>query len=129
MTRRSLIKKMLMAIAAALCAWPVIGFIMPVRYRPPRKVLIREKLPKGSFLIEPEFVLFASKTGPVAVSRTCTHLGCTVSFDETRKQFICPCHQSMFHWNGKYISGPAQKDLPRFEVKTSEDGKGYVVLI
>ncbi len=129
MTRRDWIRKAGTVILGAAAAWPLLSFVLTKRYRPPRKVRLRERVPEGGFIMEPEFVLFEPDTGPLAVSRTCTHLGCTVTYDETRRQFICPCHQSMFHWNGKYISGPAKKDLPLFPVRITDDGKGYIVLI
>jgi isorenieratene synthase len=50
-----------------------------------------------------------------AVSLTCTHQGCTVSRQEDGK-FICPCHGAVYDSNGKVISGPAKRDLPRFKV-------------
>ncbi len=129
MTRRTWIRKTLLALAGALAAWPVLGFVLTKRYRPPKKIRLRERVPAGGFIMEPEFVLFEPESGPLAVSRTCTHLGCTVTYDEAKRQFICPCHQSMFQWDGKYLSGPAKKDLPRFPVKITDDGKGYIVLV
>ncbi len=129
MNRREWLRKSAMALLAAVAAWPLFSFITAKRYRPPRKIRIRERIPAGEFLMESEFVLFEADSGPVAVSRTCTHLGCTVTYDEIREKFICPCHQSMFNWNGKYISGPAKKDLAHYPVEITEDGRGYVVLI
>jgi len=129
MTRRDWIIKALTAVIGAAAAWPLLEFVTARRYRPPKKVRLRERVPADGFIMEPEFILFEPDTGPVAVSRTCTHLGCTLAYDEVKRLFICPCHQSMFHWNGKYISGPAGKDLPHYPVRITEDAKGYVVLI
>lgn len=129
MNRREWLKRSAAAFLAAVAAYPLFRFVYTIRYRPPRKIRIRERIPAGGFLMEPEFVLFESDKGPIAVSRTCTHLGCILAYDEVRRQFICPCHQSRFKWNGKYISGPARKDLPDYPVQVMKDGKGYVVLI
>ena len=129
MTRRHWLRRYLPAFVAACLSWPLFKFVVTKRYRPPRKVRIRHRVEAGSFIIEPEFVLFEDKHGPIAISRTCTHLGCTLTYDQSEGQFICPCHQSRFSSTGKYISGPARKDLERFRVSVSDDGGGYVVLI
>ena len=50
-----------------------------------------------------------------AISLTCTHQGCTVQFKEDGR-FYCPCHGSIFERDGRVISGPAQRNLPRFQV-------------
>ncbi|MBM0742419.1 FAD-dependent oxidoreductase [Phormidium sp. CLA17] len=50
-----------------------------------------------------------------AISLTCTHQGCTVQPQENG-EFHCPCHGAVFDQNGKVVSGPAQRDLPQFQV-------------
>ncbi|PSM47035.1 UDP-galactopyranose mutase [Chroococcidiopsis sp. CCALA 051] len=56
-----------------------------------------------------------------AISLTCTHQGCTVQLAEDGK-FHCPCHGAVYDRQGKVLKGPAQRDLPRFQVvKQQED--------
>ncbi|MGL5921905.1 FAD-dependent oxidoreductase [Chroococcidiopsis sp.] len=50
-----------------------------------------------------------------AISLTCTHQGCTVQLAEDGK-FHCPCHGAVYDRQGKVLKGPAQRDLPRFQV-------------
>ncbi len=54
--------------------------------------------------------------GFLAVSLTCTHLGCSVGFDAGKKQFICPCHSSVFSIGGDVLSPPAPRALDIYRV-------------
>ncbi len=49
--------------------------------------------------------------GFLAVSRKCTHLGCTVPWVEEEKRFACPCHASAFDITGDVIGPPAPRAL------------------
>ncbi len=46
-----------------------------------------------------------------AVSPTCTHMGCRVSFNTAERSWDCPCHGSRFDVDGRVLQGPATKDL------------------
>ena len=41
----------------------------------------------------------------------CSHLGCSVVFNQAGKSFDCPCHGSRFHLNGTVLHGPAAYPL------------------
>lgn len=45
-----------------------------------------------------------------AVSATCTHKGCTVTWNNADGG-DCPCHGSIFASDGSVIHGPARKPL------------------
>ena len=58
-------------------------------------------------------------------SRTCSHLGCLVRWNEQRGEFLCPCHGAVFDKNGTVIAGPPPRPLQKFDVKV-EAGVLYV---
>ena len=72
-------------------------------------------------------ILFRTKTGVFAYSATCTHQGCTVSYQSSKKSLYCPCHGAEFDpfKSGGVITGPALDALPTVKVNISGD---WVVL-
>ena len=71
-------------------------------------------------------ILFKTKQGLFAYSSACTHQGCLVQYSSAKQELICPCHGATFDpFDGaKVLSGPAQRPLPKIEVKVSG---GWVV--
>jgi Rieske Fe-S protein len=49
----------------------------------------------------------------VAVSATCTHLGCQVNWNRAERSWDCPCHGSRFAPDGGVLQGPAVHRLER----------------
>jgi cytochrome b6-f complex iron-sulfur subunit len=54
--------------------------------------------------------------GFIALSLRCTHLGCAVSWEESKKRFICPCHSSAFDIRGEVLNPPAARALNYYAV-------------
>jgi len=55
--------------------------------------------------------------GFLALSRSCTHLGCTVPWVSGKNRFICPCHTSEFDITGEVIKPPAPHALDLYPVE------------
>lgn len=55
--------------------------------------------------------------GFLALSRECTHLGCTVPWDAREGRFVCPCHSSAYDIRGDVISPPAPRALDVYAVR------------
>lgn len=53
----------------------------------------------------------------LAISRTCTHLGCSIPWDEEQGKFVCPCHGSTFSMTGEVLTAPAPRPLDTFPVR------------
>ena len=51
----------------------------------------------------------------IAFAPGCTHLGCAFHYEETKRQFLCPCHDSYFTLDGKVLSGPAPRPLDQHQ--------------
>jgi cytochrome b6-f complex iron-sulfur subunit len=54
--------------------------------------------------------------GFLALSRKCTHLGCTVPWVEKEMKFACPCHASAFDITGDVINSPAPRPLDIYPI-------------
>jgi cytochrome b6-f complex iron-sulfur subunit len=55
--------------------------------------------------------------GFLAMSRECTHLGCTVPWVDEEKRFVCPCHASAYDIKGNVVSPPAPRALDLYAVR------------
>ena len=87
--------------ASVVTAGPVAEFT-PASVRP---------FPAGRF-----YLVRLADGGFLALSSRCTHLGCTVPWNEKDKVFPCPCHASVFDLRGEVLSPPAPRALDLFPV-------------
>jgi len=68
--------------------------------------------PQGGF-----YLVRVEEGGFLAVSRECTHLGCTVPWIADEHRFVCPCHSSAFDIHGDVTNPPAPRALDLYEVR------------
>lgn len=51
-----------------------------------------------------------------AVSAKCTHMGCTVYWNQSEQSWDCPCHGSRFDSSGNVLEGPAYEGLKKEDI-------------
>jgi cytochrome b6-f complex iron-sulfur subunit len=116
----------LSGIALAEVAWLVGSFLKPLKLNgsPDHPAKIFDAGPTnrfvpGSVTAFPQgrfYLACLADGGFLALSRRCTHLGCTVPWDPQKGQFACPCHASVFDIRGDVIQSPAPRALDIFTV-------------
>jgi len=62
----------------------------------------------------------------VALSTTCTHLGCIPDWLANDQKFKCPCHGSGYYMTGVNFEGPTPRPLERHAI--TRDGDGFIVV-
>lgn len=67
--------------------------------------------PRGRF-----YLACLADGGFLALSRRCTHLGCSLPWDPQTAQFACPCHASVFDIRGQVVRSPAARPLDHFAI-------------
>lgn len=69
-------------------------------------------VPEGRF-----YIVRLENGGLLAVSRECTHLGCTVPWVVDEQRFLCPCHSSAFDLRGDVVNPPAPRALDLYQIR------------
>jgi len=112
--------------------YPVIRYLRPLP-RPgtigPTRLTKEElvKLEKEHFVIVPVsgkrvLVLQNAAQAILAVDAKCTHEGCTVQFLPGESASWCACHNGRFDLDGRVLSGPPPRPLPKYAAERQEDG-------
>jgi cytochrome b6-f complex iron-sulfur subunit len=57
----------------------------------------------------------------VALNWQCTHVGCTVPWNDAEAKFHCPCHGSVCLPSGQNVAGPAPRPLELMEIQVKGD--------
>jgi Rieske Fe-S protein len=66
---------------------------------------------------KPALLVRIGETEWRAFSAVCTHLNCTVQYNDARHQIWCACHNGFYDLNGKVVSGPPPAPLEEYAVK------------
>lgn len=147
--RRSFLKKtigILLAPFFIFLAWPFVQFIVATIFRLPKAYFAKvgpmssfpENEPvlpkyksnaKQTYLqrneIRDVWIIRHSDSEVTVFSPICPHLGCRYDWYPDAKQFICPCHGSVFSIDGKVLGGPSPRGLDLLPWKV-ENGDLYV---
>lgn len=114
--------------------YPVLRFLTPLPRAMPGGIVEvpEEKLP--AITGQPHFtILRAAQTRLIvlqdakqrlrALSAVCTHEGCTVQFLDGEQIIWCACHNGRFDLDGRVLSGPPPRPLPRYGLVEKDDGR------
>ncbi len=52
-----------------------------------------------------------------AFSAICTHLNCTVQYQDASRAIWCACHNGFYDLNGQVVSGPPPRPLEQYAVR------------
>jgi thiosulfate dehydrogenase (quinone) large subunit len=76
---------------------------------------------------DPALAVQLSDGSVVGFDAVCTHAGCTVSYDKSRRLLVCPCHGAEFDpaRAAAVVLGPAPTPLASINVQVGTDGGVY----
>lgn len=72
-----------------------------------------------------KFYIINNEDGALAVYWKCTHLGCTVPWNEGQDLWVCPCHGSVYNRFAERIAGPAPRPLDLMPLRV--EGNNVIV--
>jgi len=103
--------------------WLKAGSLDALNEGEPTPVTIRVPRQDGYTQTIDREVVFLVKSGDsvTALSSTCTHLGCRVSWDPDAKQLKCPCHGGVYDRTGSVIAGPPPAPLASLTTRVDGD--------
>ena len=128
------------ALGAGVCA-PLVGYVGNLREEPPPDWLEIEeadyRLAPGTSKAVlygriPVLLLKTPDADPDSLPRvfvaTCTHFDCTVDYDSEQNRIVCHCHEGYYDVEGKVISGPPPRPLPKLFCRIRSDGNLVIAL-
>jgi Rieske Fe-S protein len=134
-TRREFTKSLVLVSCATFCANGALAGMGALEAAKgdgkaePKKIGLVGDLPVGGSRVfeypsagEPCLLVRLDAERFVAFGQKCTHLGCPVVYRKEKRQLQCPCHEGYFNAeDGKVISGPPPRPLPRIDLERKGD--------
>lgn len=110
--------------------YPIIHYLIPPKQT--QTTINQVVAAKKGELVPNSFKIFKFGNSPgilintiqgelLAFTAVCTHLTCTVVYDEESQIILCPCHNGKYDLSGNVISGPPPRPLKAYQVKISGD--------
>jgi len=100
--------------------WVEVADLSELQVGQPEEVVYSHERVDGWRKIEEKtstWLVRTAEDGIVAYTPSCTHLGCAYHWDNTARQFECPCHGSSFSIDGKVTAGPAPRPLDQYATR------------
>lgn len=100
--------------------WVAVGDIGQLMPNSPVEMSFRKNRVDGWKVISEKsttWVIKDSANRLTAFGPQCTHLGCAYHWEDSKSEFLCPCHNSLFGIDGRVISGPAPRPLDRYQTR------------
>jgi len=123
---------------AAAVGYPIYRYMASPVERAAQEAAVTEvtlkdagELPAGSAMMfrfgsKPSLLIHHADGSWTALTAVCTHLGCTVQYQEDQQRIFCACHGGVYDAKtGGNVSGPPPKPLKRYEVKRA--GRDVIV--
>ncbi len=71
----------------------------------------------GGYAYKDDLIIIrTSESQYTALSKICTHQGCTVIYEDSSNLVPCPCHGSLYNISGGVVNGPATQSLKKYTV-------------
>jgi menaquinol-cytochrome c reductase iron-sulfur subunit len=105
-------------------SWSEVGLMEQLEVNQPKEFNVVRNLTDGWMTTKSVRAVWAFRKpngGAVVYSPNCPHLGCGYRWDEEKKEFLCPCHGSIFDLNGTVLAGPAPRPLDVLPSKVTGD--------
>jgi len=122
------IKRIFYALGAIILVYPAFSF-MTFRKSRKKRIIFHPDEQTSTVNFKKGVFLLRQGSENYALSARCTHLGCSLNYDPVSQKFRCPCHGSVFDVSGKWLSGPAKKDLYRVPMTKKASGDVEVTII
>jgi Rieske Fe-S protein len=68
--------------------------------------------------------VYVNRTGDgqfEVLSAICPHLGCSVSWQKSQDEFVCPCHGGRFAADGRHVSGAPPRGMDHLHTRVNGD--------
>lgn len=100
-------------------AWQSLGPAEEFPVGEMRKVIVHlPREDRGRALREKAVYAWRPTQGEAVVySRSCTDLGCPLTWDPGSECFFCPCHGGIFSKNGDRMAGPPKRSMYRYATR------------